>query len=58
MTQNKSITNAWLMLFLLILIGFITFGQMFCTPVMLPLIGHDLGLTPGTSGIIGLVPFA
>jgi len=58
MTQNKSITNAWLMLFLLILIGFITFGQMFCTPVMLPLIGHDLGLDAVQLGLIwGMTTF-
>jgi hypothetical protein len=50
MASIKSGTNAGLMLFLLILIGFSTYLQQFCTPVMLPLIGRDLG--PGRPAIM------
>jgi nitrate/nitrite transporter NarK len=58
MASSKSGSPAWLVLLLLVFIGFITYAQQFCTPVLLPLIGKDLGLNTAQLGIIwGMTTF-
>jgi len=58
MTMSKSESPAWLVLLLLVFIGFTTYAQQFCSPVMLPLIGKDLGLDTEQLGIIwGMTTF-
>ncbi len=58
MALKENGTNKWLMLSLVILIGFTTYMQQFCTPVMLPLIGNDLGLNASQLGMIwGMTTF-
>ena len=58
MTDSKTITNEWLVLLLLILIGFTTYGHLFSTPVLLPMIGQDLSLDTEQLGFIwGMTTF-
>jgi nitrate/nitrite transporter NarK len=58
MAQTKNATSSWLVLFLLILIGFTINAQQFCTPVMLPLMARDLGLNTIELGVIwGMATF-
>jgi nitrate/nitrite transporter NarK len=58
MASSKSGSPAWLVLLLLVFIGFTTYAQQFCTPVMLPLIGKDLGLDTAQLAVIwGMTTF-
>lgn len=52
MPRIKDGSPAVLVLAFLLFIGFVTYLQLFCTPVMLPLIGKDLHLNTAQLGII------
>ncbi|MBN1367649.1 MAG: MFS transporter [Dehalococcoidales bacterium] len=52
MPHTKNGSSAVLMLTLLIFLNFFAFMQMFCTPVMLPLISEDLNLNTAQLGLI------
>jgi predicted MFS family arabinose efflux permease len=58
MDSSRDGSPAWLVLLLLVFIGFTTYAQQFATPVLLPSIGNDLGLNTAQLGIIwGMTTF-
>src|SRR5271157_4015932 len=52
MPREKNGSPAVLVLAFLMLIGFFSFLQLYCTPVMLPLIAKDLNLNTAQLGLI------
>src|SRR5512136_1786818 len=58
MASFRNGSPAWLVLSLLVFIGFTIYASQFCTPVLLPSIGRDLGLDTAQLGVIwGMTTF-